>query len=213
MVDLPKVSGADLAKVCAYAQAQVGLPYVWGGNGPDYKPPSKGFDCSGLTMMAYRQIGINIPRTATLQSNFGKPVTNLAVIAPGDLIFPPFNPRPHVFMYVGNGKCVEAPRTGLNVRIIDLPSNKAIWRVRRIALIPSGDKVPNTDFEMNPIYSERKEVVDAIKGIPGVDTVEEAVKAIGKAVGFFTEQHNWYRAGLFVLGSGLIIVGVRSAAT
>jgi cell wall-associated NlpC family hydrolase len=50
----------EAARLRAYAWAlrQKGHPYVWGGTGP-------GFDCSGLVMMAYRHVGIHLPRTTT----------------------------------------------------------------------------------------------------------------------------------------------------
>src|SRR5262249_7490269 len=69
-----------IAKVIAYARAQLGKPYLWGGTGPD------AFDCSGLVMMAYRSAGIDIPRTAALQSAWG-PAVQSGQGQPGDLVF------------------------------------------------------------------------------------------------------------------------------
>lgn len=67
-------------KVIAYAEAQLGKRYQWGATGPD------AFDCSGLTMMAYRAAGITIPRTSQQQWAFGKHIP-AGKARPGDLIF------------------------------------------------------------------------------------------------------------------------------
>ena len=53
----------------AYARSQLGLPYLWGGNGPDRG--DAGFDCSGLTTAAYAAAGITLPRTAHTQYRAG----------------------------------------------------------------------------------------------------------------------------------------------
>jgi len=93
----------------AYALQQVGKPYVYGGAGPDV------FDCSGLVMMAYRQVGISLPHNARIQADYGSPVEP-GNLAPGDLIFF-YHPIEHVGMYIGNGLIVHAstPATGVKV--------------------------------------------------------------------------------------------------
>jgi cell wall-associated NlpC family hydrolase len=67
-------------KILAYAEAQLGKPYVFGAAGPD------AFDCSGLAMMAYRAAGIVIPRTAAAQWAYGRQVP-ASQVQPGDLVF------------------------------------------------------------------------------------------------------------------------------
>jgi peptidoglycan DL-endopeptidase CwlO len=67
-------------KVIAYAEAQLGKPYVYGATGPD------AFDCSGLAMMAYRAAGVYIPRTSQQQWQFGTRIPPSAA-QPGDLVF------------------------------------------------------------------------------------------------------------------------------
>ena len=64
----------------AFARSQIGKPYLWGGTGPD------AFDCSGLMMMAYRSVGINIPRTSEEQWTWGPRVAP-GHEQPGDLVF------------------------------------------------------------------------------------------------------------------------------
>jgi cell wall-associated NlpC family hydrolase len=99
----------------AYAEAQIGKPYLWGGTGPD------AFDCSGLVMMAYRQAGVIIPRTSQLQWAWG-PQIQPGHEMPGDLVFfagsdgTPTSPG-HVGMVIGKGKMVEAYATGFPIRI------------------------------------------------------------------------------------------------
>jgi len=72
-------SGAA-AQVIAYARAQLGCPYVWGGTGPC----RSGLDCSGLVMDAYASAGVSIPRTSQEQWAAGPQVSTPL---PGDLVF------------------------------------------------------------------------------------------------------------------------------
>ncbi len=104
----PAPSGS-VAAVVRYAEAQVGKPYVWGADGPG------SFDCSGLTMMAWRQAGISLPHSAAAQYSVGRHVTR-AELQPGDLIFR-YSPISHVAMYVGNGMQVAATHTGSTVKL------------------------------------------------------------------------------------------------
>lgn len=102
-------SGATGAQVIKYAEQQLGDPYVWGGTGPN------GWDCSGLMQWAFGKAGVKLPRVAKDQQRVGKAVATDKV-QPGDLLFQG-NPAHHVVMAIGGGKIIEAPRTGLNVRI------------------------------------------------------------------------------------------------
>ncbi|MDQ4031316.1 MAG: C40 family peptidase [Actinomycetota bacterium] len=98
----------------AFAHAQLGKPYVWGGNG------NPGFDCSGLTKAAYAAVGIAIPRTAQTQYNHGPRLPTGAELQPGDLLF--FGtPRRihHVGMSLGGTLMINAPTFGQTVRIQD----------------------------------------------------------------------------------------------
>lgn len=113
---------AGVEPVVSYALAQVGKPYVWGGAGPN------SFDCSGLSMRAYQQVGINLPHGSIAQSGMGTAVNSSSETSwePGDLLFPYPD---HVEIYVGNGMMVEAadPARGV-VKASALPT---YWRVRR----------------------------------------------------------------------------------
>jgi secretion/DNA translocation related TadE-like protein len=110
-----RVSDQQAGAVLAWARAQLGKPYVWGGNGPD------GFDCSGLVQQAYAHAaGQAVPRTAQAQYDAATKVAYSAM-RPGDLIFwtGPSGVH-HVAVYAGDGQMVEAPRTGLNVRQVPI---------------------------------------------------------------------------------------------
>jgi cell wall-associated NlpC family hydrolase len=99
----------------ATAMAQIGLPYVWGGNGPTNG--DAGFDCSGLTTFAYAAAGVALPRTAHTQYYAGPHVPAGAPLQPGDLVFygtPAF--VHHVGMYIGAGLMVNAPTFGKPVQ-------------------------------------------------------------------------------------------------
>lgn len=101
---------ASAAQIIKYAETQLGVPYVWGG-----EQPGKGFDCSGLTHWAYGKAGVKIPRIASDQQTIGTEVpTNKT--QPGDLLFQG-NPAHHVVMAIGDGKIIEAPHPGAKVTI------------------------------------------------------------------------------------------------
>ncbi|MEV0961235.1 bifunctional lytic transglycosylase/C40 family peptidase [Streptomyces sp. NPDC049910] len=102
------------ARAVAFARAQIGTPYVWGGDGP----AEGGFDCSGLTQAAYRAAGVTIPRIAQAQYDAGPRLPNSTPLAPGDLLFFGTSPRniTHVALYTGGGRAVDAPRPGVVVR-------------------------------------------------------------------------------------------------
>ncbi|MFI6296214.1 NlpC/P60 family protein [Nonomuraea sp. NPDC050790] len=108
--DEPLVEAAPtdvVAKILSYALAQRGKPYLWGGTGPD------AYDCSGIIFMAYRSVGLSIPRTTFGQWPFGIKIPQ-GEEQPGDLVF--FNAGPgtgpnnpgHVGMVVSKGKMIEA---------------------------------------------------------------------------------------------------------
>jgi peptidoglycan DL-endopeptidase CwlO len=104
------------------ALTRQGAPYIWGAEGPGT------FDCSGLVMWAYRQVGVSLPRVAFDQARVGTPV--VSGLLPGDLIAL-YWPVSHIGIYVGNGLYINAPQSGDVVKVARVP-----WRdvtaVRRI---------------------------------------------------------------------------------
>lgn len=73
---------ATTQKVIDVARSFVGGKYTWGGTSP-----STGFDCSGLMQYAFKQAGINLPRTAAAQGKVGQEVPSINQAKPGDLIW------------------------------------------------------------------------------------------------------------------------------
>jgi peptidoglycan DL-endopeptidase CwlO len=102
------------ARVVAYALAQVGDAYVWGAAGPN------AFDCSGLTMRAYQQVGISLPHSSAAQAHDGRAIS-VADLRPGDLVFY-YWPIHHVGIYIGGGMIVNAENPGVGVTITGLYS-------------------------------------------------------------------------------------------
>lgn len=97
--------------VLAIAAQYEGIMYLYGGTTP------AGFDCSGYTAYVFRQIGINLPRTAEQQRQAVTPVSNPQ---PGDLVF--FGaPAYHMGIYAGDGMMWDSPRSGKAVAL------RSIW--------------------------------------------------------------------------------------
>ncbi|MFE0101179.1 transglycosylase family protein [Streptomyces sp. NPDC059009] len=101
------VSGTA-ARAVAYALAQLGKPYVYGATGPH------SYDCSGLTLAAWRAAGVRIPRTSQAQLASLRHVSPSAV-RPGDIVV--YRGGGHVALYVGGGRVIEASRPGAPVRL------------------------------------------------------------------------------------------------
>jgi cell wall-associated NlpC family hydrolase len=120
-------SGAA-GRAVAFARAQLGKPYIWGAAGPS------SYDCSGLTMAAYRAAGVWLPRVSRAQWGAG-PHVGLGSLAPGDLVFfarSTGNPATihHVGMYIGGGAMIEAPYSGATVRVSSVGRGDYIGAVR-----------------------------------------------------------------------------------
>ncbi|MFF4371498.1 NlpC/P60 family protein [Streptomyces sp. NPDC001594] len=134
----PAVPSGNIGAVIQAALTQQGIPYSWGGGGPE--GPSTGiccsprgqdggsvvgYDCSGLTQYAFARAGIVLPRTAASQASTGRRIPASAgytALRPGDLVFYGYSPTAdstihHVGIYLGDGKMINAPRPGTQVRI------------------------------------------------------------------------------------------------
>jgi peptidoglycan DL-endopeptidase CwlO len=107
----PPPSRGGVSAVIGYAQAQLGKPYGWGADGPG------SFDCSGLTMMAWRQAGVYLSHYTGAQWSETSRVA-ISDLRPGDLVFFGYSgpSSHHVGLYVGDGQMIEAPHTGAVVR-------------------------------------------------------------------------------------------------
>jgi cell wall-associated NlpC family hydrolase len=108
--------GPASARAIAYARAQIGKPYLWGGTGPGV------FDCSGLVQQAYAHAGVAIARTSQAQWATERHVSSPQ---PGDLVFYPgadgtWASPGHVALVVGGGQMIEAYATGYPVRQVPI---------------------------------------------------------------------------------------------
>ena len=112
------VPGVRYSSVVGIAMRYLGTPYVYGGASPS------GFDCSGLVMYAYAQVGVSLPHNTVAQWSYPDSVSvSRSQLQPGDLVF--FYGLGHVGIYVGGGNFIHAPHTGSVVRIDSLSGTYA----------------------------------------------------------------------------------------
>jgi len=113
------------ANIVQDAEHYLGVPYVWGGNGPN------GLDCSGLVCRVYREVaGKELPRTTDVEFTAGTPVDSSS-IRPGDLVF--FNTEgyvSHVGIYIGHGRFIHAASAGPDTGVIVSSFAEAYYRER-----------------------------------------------------------------------------------
>jgi peptidoglycan endopeptidase LytE len=129
----PAPSGSSLDTLLSYATAQVGVPYQFFSAGPDT------FDCSGLVVAAFRQIGMSVPHQSRALAKLGSPVDwRTEPIAAGDLVFTSAVGDPaqitHVGIALDSRRWVHAVGFGRTVSIHSLPAPDRIMAVQRIAL-------------------------------------------------------------------------------
>ncbi|MBW0091896.1 C40 family peptidase [Pseudonocardia sp. KRD-184] len=140
----PRAGAGSAQRVIDRAMSQLGVQYVWGGGngrgattgipGPAGDPGDRvGFDCSGLMLYAFNGAGVSLPRVSRNQFNAGRKVP-ISDLQPGDMVFFRKGGAPihHVAMYIGDGRMIEAPYTGADVRIVPL---------RRKDLVPQATRV------------------------------------------------------------------------
>lgn len=119
---IPSVSGKAGVAV-RYAYNAIGTPYEWAGEGPG------GYDCSGLTLAAWKAAGKSLPHNAAMQWDAVAHISK-GSLQPGDLVF--YNGLGHVALYVGSGKVIHAPTFGESVKLssIDMMTLYGYGRVR-----------------------------------------------------------------------------------
>jgi cell wall-associated NlpC family hydrolase len=122
-VEVQAPNGAA-GEALAFALDQIGVPYLWGGES------RAGYDCSGLVQVAYRTVGISLPRTSEEQWDDEPHLPPGAPLQPGDLVFfgPSSTDATHVGIVVRSGEMVDAPHPGTDVRTESFPTTiGAAW--------------------------------------------------------------------------------------
>lgn len=119
---IPAVSGKAGVAV-KYAYNAIGTPYVYAQEGPN------GYDCSGLTLAAWRAAGVSLPHNAAKQYNATARISR-SQLQPGDLVF--YYGLGHVAIYVGSSKVIHAPQPGESVKLasLDMASPYGYGRVK-----------------------------------------------------------------------------------
>ncbi len=121
-LDLPYITG-NRATVVEHALNQRGKQYVWGASGPN------NFDCSGLILAAYAQVGISLPHNAAAQYNSTMRISR-DELRPGDLVF--YNSLSHVGMYIGNGYIVHSPNSRSVVKVVPVDHGNVYYGATRV---------------------------------------------------------------------------------
>jgi len=136
--------GGAVSQAIDRAMSQLGVQYVWGGGngrGPSTGIPDRfgspldrvGFDCSGLMVYAFNGAGVSLPRVSRNQYHAGRKVP-IAELEPGDMVFYKNGGGPihHVAMFIGDGKMIEAPYTGADVRVAPLRTKGLLPQATRV---------------------------------------------------------------------------------
>jgi peptidoglycan DL-endopeptidase CwlO len=113
------------AEALRYALTRRGDPYVWGAAGPS------AFDCSGLVLWAYAQVGISLEHYTGDQWGEGEHISR-SQLEPGDLVFF-FQDLGHVGMYIGDGLMIDAPDFGQDVQVQPVFWSDYVGAVRIVA--------------------------------------------------------------------------------
>lgn len=121
---LPTGQSSQATQILAVARGMLGQPVVWGG-----ASPAQGFDCSGLVQYVYKQVGINLPRTADIQFLVGRAISPSSLQA-GDLVyFTTYEPgASHVGIYIGSNKFIHTSFSKGVVAIADMNDRYFVQR-------------------------------------------------------------------------------------
>ena len=138
---------SDLQKAVDTARQFVGTKYSWGG-----LTPSTGFDDSGLIKYAYKQIGIELPKTIKQMAKVGVEVPSVKDVQLGDLVYSDNSSGEHVEMVskIDNGQIYTVKAKGKKQGIVEQPLNdKKVKSIKRV--VPNDNKQPLDSKKVNPI--------------------------------------------------------------
>lgn len=186
-------------RAVAFARAQVGEAYVYGGTGPS------SWDCSGLTQAAWKAAGISIPRTSQDQWR-NLPHVSLNSLKPGDLIVF-YSGASHIGIYIGDGKFVHAPNSR---RPVSIDSFSGYYRQAAIGAVRPTPYVSTTKpVETKPAPAKPKPVTNGKYTVKSGDTLS----AISRTQLDTTNWKPLYEANKTVVGSNpnLIFPGQKLA--
>jgi cell wall-associated NlpC family hydrolase len=169
-------STASAAQIIGYAESQLGVPYVWGG-----ETAGKAFDCSGLTQWAYSKAGVTIPRVAADQQKVGTSVP-VNQTQPGDLLFVG-NPAHHVVMSIGGGKIIEAPHPGATVTTRALNPSEYTSATRIVGSIGNMNSLlnGNTDNSGGTLNNQQNTVGGDIGNLGGTSEAAAVASALASS--------------------------------
>ena len=138
---------SDLQKAVDTARQFVGTKYSWGG-----LTPSTGFDDSGLIKYAYKQIGIELPKTIKQMAKVGVEVPSVKDVQLGDLVYSDNSSGEHVEMVskIDNGQIYTVKAKGKKQGIVEQPlDDKKVKSIKRV--VPNDNKQPIDSKKVNPI--------------------------------------------------------------
>lgn len=179
-----------VSEAIAFAEAQIGKPYVFGATGPN------SYDCSGLVLKACDAGGVHIGRTTYEQIFDGSEVSR-SDLAPGDLLFP--DPG-HVQLYIGSNKVIEAPHTGAFVRETTV---WGFWRARRVFTGAEAEAATSANLANDTLLSDPigSAVQKALESLPVVGSVARLAEHL-------TSATFWKRIGVATFGLFIILVAI-----
>ena len=156
---------SDLQKAVDTARQFIGTKYSWGG-----LTPSTGFDDSGLIKYAYKQIGIELPKTIKQMAKVGVEVPSVKDVQLGDLVYSDNSSGEHVEMVskIDNGQIYTVKAKGKKQGIVEQPLNdKKVKSIKRV--VPSNDdkqSLNDSEFIINYFVNKGLTRIQA-KGIYG----------------------------------------------
>ena len=132
---------SDLQKAVDTARQFIGTKYSWGG-----LTPSTGFDDSGLIKYAYKQIGIELPKTIKQMAKVGVEVPSVKDVQLGDLVYSDNSSGEHVEIVskIDNGQIYTVKAKGKKQGIVEQPLNdKKVKSIKRVVLSNDGEFIIN----------------------------------------------------------------------